>query len=90
MSAILEPIIINIIGFLCGGLLLTLVAGFSLKFFIHRIIKEILSDENKSRFGAWIEDIIKHSIAKGLKDPKIRKIIVETLELAKEKLKENK
>ena len=74
-------------GFILGGIVLTLITSFSLKFFIHRVIKEVTSDKTKNRFGAWIEDIIKHSIAEGLKDPKIRKIIMETLELAKEKLK---
>lgn len=82
----IEQIISHLLGFLIGGALFTIVSMFTLKFFIRRILKELTSTKQKSRFGLWLQEIIKDSLVKSLDDPKIKKITIEVLELVKEKL----
>jgi len=82
----IEQILSQIIGFLIGGALFTVVGLFTLRFFIQRILKELTNDEQKSRLGTWLQDVIKNSLVKSLDDPKIKKITIEILELVKEKL----
>jgi len=87
MEDLISSIIVTLIGFILGGIILTIIGAFSIKFFIRRIVKELTNEEAKSRFTKWIEDVLVRSLQNSLKDKKVRKLIVESLELAIEKFK---
>jgi len=87
MEDLISSIIVTLIGFILGGIILTMIGAFSIKFFIKRIVRELTDEEAKGRFTGWVEDVLVRSIQNSLKDKKVRKLIVECLELAMEKLK---
>jgi hypothetical protein len=79
-------IISSIIGFVVGGLIMIVFGALTIKFFIKRIILELTSTEVKGRFALWIEDVLVNGIKKSLEDEKIRKIVLDILEVIKERL----
>lgn len=87
MDDILVSVLVSIIGFLCGGILLTIIASFSLKFFVKRIVKELTSDETKGRFSLWLEEVILNSVAKSLKDKKVKHAVLEVLEIVSDRIR---
>lgn len=82
----LGGIVSSIIGFVVGGLIMIVFGALTMKFFIKRIIFELTSKEVKGRFAEWIEDVLANSIRKSLEDKKIRKIVLDILEVVKERL----
>lgn len=87
MNGMLESTIITIIGFVIGGIVLTVIASFSLKFFVKRIVKELMSDETKGKFSVWLEEVILNSVAKSLKDKKVKHAVLEVLEIVSDRIR---
>jgi hypothetical protein len=83
----LSAILSSVIGFVVGGLIMIVFGALTIKFFIKRVILELTSTEVKGRFALWIEEVLANSIKKSLEDEKIRKIVLDILEVIKERLK---
>lgn len=89
MQDILTSIAVTLVGFILGGIILTIIGAFSIKFFVKRIVKE-LTTETKESFSRWVEDVLLKSIERSLKDKKVKKLVIETLSLALEKIEKSK
>ena len=61
---------------------------FSLKVMIRRAMKEKSSDEQKRKFGLWLQEIIRDSLSEWLADKRVKKLVIDILDLIKDKLKE--
>ena len=84
--AIVDIIIQNLIGgFIFTAVSLT-ITYFTIKFLIQKVMKELTSDEQKKKFGLWLQSVISNSLTYWLKDKKVKKLVLEILELAKDKL----
>ncbi|MHC1624726.1 MAG: hypothetical protein ACXQS2_01835 [Methermicoccaceae archaeon] len=84
---LLTMVLINVLGFLIGGILMIVIGAVSVKFFTRRIIREAISDETKEKIAEWFEDVLKNGVSEALKDEDVRKIILEILEVGEKKLK---
>ena len=81
-----DIIIQNIIGgIVFTGVSLT-ISYFTIKYLIRKAMKEISSEDQKKKFGLWVRDMIADNIEYWLKDKKIRKVILEILDIVKERL----
>ena len=90
MVGMLESVVVTLIGFVIGGIVLTLIGAFSIKYFVRRVIHEAVSDETKTKFAGWLEGVVKDGISESLKDKRIKGAIIEILEIIEERLKGNK
>ena len=90
----IEEIISSAVGIILGTLIVMVLGMVFVPFMlklgakkIADVIANILtSKESKGRIQEWFEDVIKNGISNALKDKKIRKIVLEILELTKERI----
>jgi len=84
---LLTMVLINVLGFLIGGILMIIIGSLSVKFFTRRVVQEVISEETKERVASWFEDVLKNGVSEALKDEDVRKIILEILEVGEKKLR---
>lgn len=81
-----DIILQNIIGGTVFTAVSLTISYFTIKFLIRKAMKEITSADQKKKFALWVRDMITDNIEYWLKDKKIRKVILEILDIVKEKL----
>lgn len=87
---LLTSVLINVLGFLIGGILMVIVGSMSVRFFTRRVVHEVVSDETKEKVAKWLEDVFKNGVSEALKDEDVLKIVLEILEVSEKKIKEAK
>lgn len=83
---LVDIIIQNIIGGAVFTAVSLTISYFTIKYLIRKVMREITSDEQKKKFALWIRDMIADNIEYWLKDKKVRKVVLEILDLVKEKI----
>lgn len=86
LEEILTHLLIVVIGSLVGSSIFTLVFIFILKHSIISSATKLVSREAKEKATTWLQESIKNGIGDALKDPKIKKVTEEILDIVKEKL----
>ena len=72
-----------------GSLIFTFIFVNVLRYSISRSASKVIDEEGKVKIAEWLQSIVKNGITDALKDEKIRNLIIEILELVKEKLLRN-
>lgn len=87
LSSALGIIIGTLVVMILGVVFVPLMFKFSAKKIMKQIGELLSDDKNKGAMQKWFEEVIQAGISNALKDPKIKKIVLEILELTKEKIK---
>lgn len=87
MADLLSSILVSVVGFLIGGLIMTVIGSVTIKFFVRRAVNEVVSDETKEKVIRWIEEGFRNGIDRALQDEEIRKILLEILKVGEKKIK---
>lgn len=85
-----DIILQNIIGgtvFTCVSLF---IGYFTIKYMIRKAMSEITSADQKKKFALWVRDMIADNLEYWMRDKKIRKVIIEILDIVKDKLEATK
>ena len=91
IAEILQQFAIVVCASLVGSLIFTFIFVNVLRYSISRSASKVIDEEGKVKIAEWLQSIVKNGITDALKDEKIRNLIIEILELVKERLiKEDK
>lgn len=83
---VLEHLLIVVIGSLLGSAIFAFVFIHILKHSIFSSATQFVSDEAIKKAAEWLEKVIEKGINRVLKDPAVKKIVIELLDTIKEKL----
>lgn len=83
---VLEHLLIVVIGSLLGSAIFAFVFIYILKHTIFSSAAQLVSDEARKKAAEWLEKVIEKGINRVLKDPAVKKIVIEILNIVKEKL----
>jgi len=83
---ILEHLLIVVIGSLLGSAIFAFVFIYILKRSLFSSATNLVSDEARRKAAEWLERVIEKGINRVLKDPAVKKIVIEILNVVKEKL----
>jgi len=83
---IIVQFLIVITASLVGSFIFTFVFVNVLKHSILHSASKALGEETKTRIAGWLQAVVKDGITDALKDEKLKTIIVEIMELIREKL----
>ena len=86
LEEIFAHLIIVIIGSLVGSLIFTLVFLEIVKHSITSSATKLVSQESKEKAATWLQAVVKNGISDALKDPKIKNVVNEILDIVKQKL----
>lgn len=89
IEEILQQFTIVVCASLVGSLIFTFIFVNVLRYSISRLASKVIDEEGKLKIAEWLQSIVKNGITDALKDEKIRNLIIEILELVKEKLLKN-
>ena len=89
IEEILQHFAIVVCASLVGSLIFTFIFVNVLRYSISRSASKVIDEEGKVKIAEWLQSIVKNGITDALKDEKIRNLIIEILELVKEKLLRN-
>jgi hypothetical protein len=85
LEEILIHLLIVVIGSLIGSFIFTMVFIYIIKRSILASASKLISAETKQKVAEWLQEVVKNGISESLKDPKVKAIALEILELIKEK-----
>ena len=83
---VLEHLLIVVIGSLLGSAIFAFVFIYILKHTIFSSAAQLVSDEARRKAAEWLEKVIEKGINRVLKDPAVKRIVIEILDIVKEKL----
>lgn len=83
---ILTHLGIVVAGSLIGSLIFSMIFIKVIKHSILRYASKAIGEEGKLKIAEWLQSIVKNGITDALADEKIRNLIIEILELVKERL----
>ena len=83
---VFEHLLIVVIGSLLGSAIFAFVFIYILKHSIFSSAAQLVSDEARRKAAEWLEKVIEKGINRVLKDPAVKKIVIEILDIIKEKL----
>jgi hypothetical protein len=81
-----DIIIQNIIGGTVFTAVSLTISYFTIKFLIRKVMSEVTSADQKKKFALWIRDMVADNLDYWLSDKKIRKVILEILDIVKERI----
>ena len=83
---VLEHLLIVVIGSLLGSAIFAFVFIYIFKRTIFSSASKLVSEEARRKAAEWLEKVIEKGINRVLKDPAVKKIVIEILDIAKQKL----
>jgi len=83
---VFEHLLIVVIGSLLGSAIFAFVFIYILKHSIFSSATKLVSEEARRKAAEWLEKVIEKGINRVLKDPAVKKIVIEILDIVKEKL----
>lgn len=83
---VLEHLLIVVIGSLLGSAIFAFVFIYILKHSIFSSAANLVSEDARRKAAEWLENVIEKAINRVLKDPAVKKIVMEILDVIKEKL----
>ena len=83
---VFEHLLIVVIGSLLGSAIFAFVFIYILKHSIFSSAAQLVSDEARRKAAEWLEKVIEKGINRVLKDPAVKKIVIEILDVVKKKI----
>jgi len=83
---VLEHLLIVVIGSLLGSAIFAFVFIYILKHSIFSSAANLVSEDARRKAAEWLEKVIENGINRVLKDPAVKRIVIEILDIIKQKL----